>query len=66
MKQKIIIDTILLNGKETNVYVCDRKAKCKNSKLCGNECTRTFDEKHAVYLETDEQKIERGLNNDKC
>ena len=46
--RKNVVDKIMLNGKETNVYLCDRKAKCKNSMLCGNECTRTFDEKHAV------------------
>ena len=48
--QKILVDKIMLSGKEVNVYLCDRKAKCKNSILCGNECTRTFDEKHALKI----------------
>ena len=29
------------------VYFCDRKAECKDSISCGNECIRTFDIRHA-------------------
>ena len=49
--QKLVVDKIMLNGKETNIYLCDRKAKCNKSMLCGSECTRTCDEKHAVLYE---------------
>lgn len=33
------------------VYLCDQKAACKDSVLCGNECYRTFDIKHAKNFE---------------
>lgn len=42
--------------KESNtrvVFICDRKAECKNSIYCGKECKHTFDLKHAerfVYV----------------
>lgn len=46
--EPIVIDTIERDGKKVNVYLCDRKAKCKNSISCGNECKCTFDINHAV------------------
>ena len=54
MKQKVIVDTIKLSGKEVTVYLCNRKAKCNKSILCGNECKCTLKEEYAVY--TDEQQ----------
>ena len=45
------VETIILDGKETKVYLCDRNDRCKNSKYCGNLCTKTFNEKHAVIYE---------------
>ena len=29
------------------VFICDRKAECKNSIYCGKECKHTFDLEHA-------------------
>lgn len=48
MKQKVIVDTITLNGKEVNVYLCNRQAKCNKSIFCGNECKCTLKEEYAV------------------
>ena len=56
MKRKVIVDTITLNGKEVNVYLCNRQAKCNKSIFCGKECTRTFKEKYAV-LTGEETKL---------
>ena len=30
-------------------YICDTKRKCKNSSLCGNECTHSTDICNSVY-----------------
>lgn len=51
MKQKVIVDTITLNGKEVNVYLCNRQAKCNKSIFCGEECKRTFKEQYAVEID---------------
>lgn len=48
--ETVIIETIILDGKKTKVYLCDKKAKCRNSPNCGNLCKRTLNEKHAVKI----------------
>lgn len=37
---------ILIDGKFTSVYLCDRKDKCNKSNYCGKECRFTFNEEH--------------------
>jgi hypothetical protein len=37
---------ILIDGKFTSIYLCDRKDKCNNSNYCGKECRFTFKEEH--------------------
>lgn len=43
--------TIAIDGKEYEVFLCDRQAACKNSRYCGKECRLTIDKKHAVLYE---------------
>lgn len=43
-----IAETIIIDDKQTNLYLCDRKKECKNSTHCGKECKHTIDKKHAV------------------
>ena len=37
---------ILINGKFTTVYLCDRQDECNKSKYCGNECKYTTNPDH--------------------
>lgn len=37
---------ILIDGKFTSIYLCDRKDKCNKSNYCGKECRYTFKEEH--------------------
>lgn len=39
-------ETIMLDGKEVKVYLCDQRAKCHNSNMCGNLCKFTLEAEH--------------------
>lgn len=43
--------TLFIDGEATIIYLCDRKAKCRNSKYCGTACQYTMDKRHEKKFE---------------